>query len=272
MTSASKLLEVARAQVGVREGQDSNGNWNNRTEYTTWYAGVVGDKAFLTAAWCDIFISWCARQAGIPTTVIPNSAYTPATLNWYKARGRQVSTPEAGDIGYIYYASVGAIGHTFIVERRDGNYITTIEGNTNTNGSSQGNGVYRLRRQIDSRMRFARPAYGTASKPQPKPVVSVAHLKEARHYDPQQADKPLGEYKNEVGQLEQALRATEWIRPEDCDGHYGSNTVGDGSMGYGGVTGFQKKHMGEKNPDGWLGKEGLKKLFSLAKMDVDIVD
>ena len=43
-------------------------------------------------------------------------------------------------------------------------------------------------------------------------------------------------------------------------------------MGYGGVTGFQKKHLGEKNPEGWLGKEGLNKLFSLAKMDVDIVD
>ena len=82
MTSASKILEVARAQVGIREGRDSNGTWNNRTKSTTWYASVVSDEAFLTAAWCDIFISWCARQAGIPDTDSPSAAYTRATLVW----------------------------------------------------------------------------------------------------------------------------------------------------------------------------------------------
>ena len=43
-------------------------------------------------------------------------------------------------------------------------------------------------------------------------------------------------------------------------------------MGYVGFTVFQNNLIVEKNPDGWLGKEGLNKLFSLAYLDVDIVD
>lgn len=282
MTTAAKLVSVARSQIGTREGRSSNGTWNNRIKYNDWYVSVTKNEAFRNAAWCEIFVSWCARQAGIPTDVIPNSAYTPAGLNWYKARKRQVSVPQAGDIGYVFYPAIGMVGHVFIVERREGNDVITIEGNTNTSGSSQGNGVYRLRRPISSRLRFVRPAYkavSAASIPQPaKPPadvkllnrVSVAHLKEARMTDPQQEGTPRGKWKNEVYTLETALVRTEWMKPESADGHYGTDTVGDGSSGFGGVTGFQKKHSQASFPDGWMGKEELKLLFKLAGMNVQV--
>ena len=36
--------------------------------------------------------------------------------------------------------------------------------------------------------------------------------------------------------------------------------------GFGGTTGFQKKHSGARNPDGWLGPSELRLLFKLAGM------
>lgn len=38
--------------------------------------------------WCDIFVSWCADQAGINTDIIPKEAYVPATAEWFDKRRR----------------------------------------------------------------------------------------------------------------------------------------------------------------------------------------
>ena len=65
MTTASEFIKIARAEIGVREGRDSNGNWNNRVKYNAWYADKVNDNAFLTSAWCATFVSWVANKAGI---------------------------------------------------------------------------------------------------------------------------------------------------------------------------------------------------------------
>ena len=286
-TTVQEILKVAASQVGVREGRDANGNWNNRVKYTTWYADRVKNNAFLTSAWCAIFISWLAFQAGGLGTIIPLHAWTPSGLAWFTKRRQRVSNPRSGDIVYFYYPSKGRVAHVGIVESVSGGYITTIEGNTNTSGSSQGNGVYRLRRPINSNMRFCRPAYSMSAAPvpaapapvpaAPAPVparpkarevgtVSVSNLKAARYNDPNKAGTPLGQYANEVYTMELALARTDWIKPELVDGHFGTGTVGDGSAGFGGTTGFQKKHSGARNPDGWLGLSELRLLFKLAGM------
>ena len=165
MSTAAKMLEVARREIGVREGRDSNGNWNNRVKYNDWYVDTLGMKGFRTSAWCAIFVSWVARHAGVSTSVIPNHAWTPAGDAFFRARGLKVSTPRAGDIFYVYYASMGRVGHVGIVESYSGGYVTTIEGNTNTGQSRQGNGVYRLRRRVTSNLRFYRPRYSSTPAP-----------------------------------------------------------------------------------------------------------
>lgn len=101
-------------------------------------------------------------------------------------------------------------------------------------------------------------------------TVSVAHLKKARYDDPPKSGTPLGPYANEVYTMETALAKTQWLKWQYVDGHFGSTTVGDGSSGYGGTTGFQKKHSGASNPDGWLGPKELTKLFRLANMNVNV--
>lgn len=160
MSTASKVLEVARREIGVREGR-SGGFYNNRVKYNDWWVDVLGrESLYRTASWCAIFVSWVARHAGVPTSVIPNHAYTPAGEAWFKSRGLRVSTPRPGDILYVYYPRLGRTGHVGIVESYSNGYMTTIEGNTNTGHSRQGNGVYRLKRRLTSNIRVYRPRYG----------------------------------------------------------------------------------------------------------------
>lgn len=116
----------------------------------------------------------------------------------------------------------------------------------------------------------AKPSTPAAAKPKLVGTVSVAALKAARYADPPKAGTPVGQYADQVLTLETALAKTGWLRSQYVDGHYGSTTVGDGSSGYGGTTGFQRKHSGTTKPDGWLGAKELGKLFSLAKMAVKV--
>ena len=286
ITTAGQILAVAAKEIGVREGRDANGNWNNRVKYTTWYANhpLIKNTAFLTSAWCAIFVSWVAAQVGAVGTLIPLHAWTPSGLAWFQKRGlvTRGTGAKAGDVVYFYYPTKGRVAHVGFVESVSGGYMTTIEGNTNTTGSNQGNGVYRLRRRITSNHYFAHPQYSmvkpaplpTAPAPKPKLVgtVSVAHLKSARYVDPPKPGTPLGPYANEVFTLETALVKTGWMK-RTPDGHYGSDTVGDGSSGYGGVRGFQVKHsdVSLAKADGWMGPMELQKLFRLAGMSVRVV-
>lgn len=179
--TVSRVLATAAKEIGTLEGRDKNGNWNNRVKYTTWYANhpKIKDSAFLTSAWCAIFVSWVADQVGILGDIIPMHAWTPSGLAWFQKRGLVSKGAKPGDIFYKYYPAQGRVAHVGIVERVEGGYIYTIEGNTNTTGSSQGNGVYRLRRKIDSNLYFCHPRYneaktGTTGGAAPKPPKVVA--------------------------------------------------------------------------------------------------
>lgn len=153
--SAGALLQVAASQIGYREG------FNNDNAFGVWYP-MNHDL------WCAMFVSWAAEMAGVGQDVIPKHASTRAGEAWFRARGLVHSTPEPGDIGYVFYPALGRIGHVFIVEtvrrRSDGRIeLTTVEGNTNDTGSSQGNGVYRLTRIDNSNLSYGRPVFAAAS-------------------------------------------------------------------------------------------------------------
>lgn len=79
------LVNVARSQLGYHEGdsiEDLNGTGSgsgNYSEYGYWFGTQVkGNTYGHYYAWCAMFVSWCARQAGIPTSVISNAAYAHA--------------------------------------------------------------------------------------------------------------------------------------------------------------------------------------------------
>lgn len=170
---AKRLALVLASQLGYREGRDPDGDWNNDNAYGKYF----GQNR---VSWCNWFISWGAVAAVIPATVIPRTGYTPSSWNWFTSRDRDVTSPRAGDLFWVYgyVASEGQnrVHHIGFVEKvlSDGR-IQTLEGNTNTSGSSQGNGVYRNVRLVTSKLRFARPNYAAAvqTTPPPKPPTDT---------------------------------------------------------------------------------------------------
>ncbi len=155
MTTATRVLEVARSQLGTVESPANS----NRTKYGKAY-GMDG------YAWCDMFRWWVLTQAGVATC---KSAYTPATFDWYKKQGRLVAVGQPGDIGFMDFPDDGVnrISHIVFIEKRnpDGSYVT-IEGNTSPGiaGSQRdGGGVYRRTRKVGF-VGFARPHYAAPAK------------------------------------------------------------------------------------------------------------
>ncbi len=138
------LIGVALTQVGYREGS------NNYTKYGVWYGAP-------NTAWCGMFVSWCANQAGIPTSVLRKNGFASASgfgLSRFYVSDR---LPRGGD---LFFKTDGS--HTGIVYYVDGNYFYTIEGNTNDNGY-EGIGVFVRKRNLYGSYYFASPNYQSDS-------------------------------------------------------------------------------------------------------------
>ncbi|MFA6662245.1 MAG: Ig-like domain-containing protein, partial [Bacilli bacterium] len=78
---ASLLVSIALAEEGYVE------IGTNYTKYGVWYSEQVNSPSFAYGAWCAMFVSWCADQAGIPRTVIPLYASVSAGRSWFEGKG-----------------------------------------------------------------------------------------------------------------------------------------------------------------------------------------
>lgn len=92
------LIGVAMTQVGYWGTEYGTG-----TKYGAWY-GMTYE------AWCGMFVSWCANQAGIPQSVIKPSARANAFAYTGTYHYKDGYTPKRGDLvlynpndGYGYY-------------------------------------------------------------------------------------------------------------------------------------------------------------------------
>ena len=134
------IVAIAQSQIGYQEGSDSaqlsgevRGD-SNYTEYGRWYG--------LQDMWCAMFVSWCAFNAGVPTSVVPKHSFTVSGLNQFISWGRAYTraeaaagtyTPQAGDV--IYFKSSrnqNKTNHVGIVTGYSGTTVYTIEGNTSS--------------------------------------------------------------------------------------------------------------------------------------------
>ncbi|MGW2633810.1 LysM peptidoglycan-binding domain-containing protein [Streptomyces chattanoogensis] len=139
MAKAADVIRIARGEIGYREGF-SGGHWNNHQRYSPAVPGLEWSQ---NQAWCATFVSWCARQVGA-ASLFPVTASVWTAYDWFKSRGRYSAYPAIG-AQVIYGRSANS--HTGIVVAYDSTYITTVEGNTNANGSAEGDGVYLKRRR-----------------------------------------------------------------------------------------------------------------------------
>lgn len=124
-----KLLDVAKKELGYTE---KSGGY---TKFGDWYAKNVDadhDVYFKDAAWCDMFISWAADQAGVVASV-GQFASTQEHAHWFKDQGAWGKTPEPGAIVFFDWSGskdIDQISHVGIVLKVNGNgTLTTIEGN-----------------------------------------------------------------------------------------------------------------------------------------------
>lgn len=139
MYTAADAIAIATSQVGYHEGK-SNGHWNNDQKYSDQLPGFAwSDKQ----PWCDTFANWCFWQAGVAVAVGAQSAGCLASVAAYKKAGRFTDYP---GIGFQVFYGTGGGTHTGIVYNYDDTYIYTIEGNTNDDGSAEGDGVYKKKR------------------------------------------------------------------------------------------------------------------------------
>lgn len=139
-----KVIDVATAEVGYHEGQ-SDGHWNNIEKYA---AQVPGLEWANGQPWCAVFVSWVALKAGAPN-IFPRTASCDVGAQWFKDRGLWSESPTVG--AQVFYGTASDLNHTGVVIDFDATVIVTVEGNTNTSGSREGDGVYRkVRRRRDA--------------------------------------------------------------------------------------------------------------------------
>ncbi len=210
------IINVALSQLGYREGNSTNdysgaddGSYNNYTEYNYWYnknvsSGMpVGGSG---APWCATFVSWCAEQANIPSSIIRRSTRAGHgascfNVNFYSGSSTLASSSDNDKYfqGYNYTPKKGDLfftrswSHVGLVVSVSGSNVITIEGNTNNNGSSQGNGVYKLTSRKIADLYFGVPNYKTTETHKvdssygknftayPKAKITASNIFDANH-------------------------------------------------------------------------------------------
>jgi len=118
------ILGVARTQVGYS---------TLPPKYNTWFGSIDGGYNY---AWCATFVVWCARQAGIDSSIIRGSAGASpraSCLNVpFVSRGQH--SPKPGDLAFFKWADLNSEytwDHVGLVESVDPDgTVHTIEGNS----------------------------------------------------------------------------------------------------------------------------------------------
>lgn len=140
-----KVVKLAEEQLYVRELTGKN----DGVEVVKYLKSVNLRKG---DAWCAAFISWLHIQYSIPN---PESGYSPNwfrnNLVYHKKQPRMtpfVSRP--GQVIGLWIPAKNRIGHVGMIVSENRLHYNTIEGNTNSMGSDEGDGVYRKIRRKES--------------------------------------------------------------------------------------------------------------------------
>lgn len=135
------ILAAALSQLHVKELTGKN----DGVEVEAYLRYVGFGKGY---AWCAAYVSWCHARAGLKA---PKTAWSPALF----PASRVVAKPDPGIVFGIYFASLGRIAHCGFVESVKGDFVHTLEGNTNVEGGRDGQGVYRRVRHKRTNHRYA---------------------------------------------------------------------------------------------------------------------
>ena len=157
MTLAEIIATTAESQIGVRETKKNGGDQIAAYQSATWLP--VGPWA-----WCAAFCCWVVQksiQGRSVTFQRPETAGAWDLENWCRSVDNSVKLkkPHKGDIkrGDIICFTFSHTGIAVGSPDENGN-VVTVEGNTNGEGSREGDDIYKKTRiisKIRSRMRFS---------------------------------------------------------------------------------------------------------------------
>lgn len=131
MTEIEKILDIARAEIGVAEDPIGSNNIKYNTAY---YGRTVSGNAY---QWCMVFVWWCFREAGLSHLFYGGgkTASCTALMRWAKAQGQFMAGGmyRAGDVFLYQFDDDAMADHTGIFTGQydaKGRYLV-IEGNHN---------------------------------------------------------------------------------------------------------------------------------------------
>jgi hypothetical protein len=144
---AKEMVRLAEGEVGVCEDPvDSNTGRRVRTyQGATWLDGTGWP-------WCAAFICWIVREAGMAEEHRPQTAGAWDFERWARKttnpaeliKPAATGTIRKGDLLVYKFSHIG-------IAREDetGGRVTTIEGNTDGEGSREGGGVWEKSRRVE---------------------------------------------------------------------------------------------------------------------------
>jgi hypothetical protein len=168
MATALDVLNVARSQIGFREGA------KNSNPYGTW-SGVPN------APYCAMGVSWCFAQVGlshlIAAQTIKGFSFNPSALHWFQAQRMVVNKMQAlpGDLVFFDWNGDGVVDHVELIEAASVGGLTTIGFNTGNPNDPTQEGCWRLHRNYLFVMAIVRPKYPVIVKP----TVGISKSKKA---------------------------------------------------------------------------------------------
>lgn len=159
MATAQQILDIARAEIGVRESPAGS----NRQKYGEAY-GWNG------VAWCAQFVWWVFHQAGADNLLPMKTASCWFLMDAAKKEGLWVTSGyKPGDVLIYDFPGGNSVDHTGICEAVAGNTVTAIEGNTGVGNDANGGMVMRRKRPVAQIKGAVRPKYDIG-----KPILLVA--------------------------------------------------------------------------------------------------
>ena len=152
--TAEQIVDTARAQLGIREEPPNS----NRVKFNTaFYGREVSGSAY---PWCCAGVWWVFREAGAASLFYggKKTASCSALLSFHKGQAVQ-GDYQPGVIIFFNFNGRKNPAHVGICESWDGQYITTIDGNTAPTNEANGGAVMRRRRAKKYMIGAYRPAY-----------------------------------------------------------------------------------------------------------------
>lgn len=144
------VLNVAWSFRWVKETQGSN-----RGEVVDEMIRLTGLDPAKRLPWCAGFVSYVGYAVLRKDWPLPKVAGCVSLYDAGNERGMVRMSPAEGSIFLLWLPSKNRFGHTgFVIKELSPGLYATIEGNTNTDGSHDGTGVYIRERRFGPRDRF----------------------------------------------------------------------------------------------------------------------